>query len=216
MSKCKAYCLNLICPDKITEHKLRSGDLIRIGHTIFKFLSSDHIEKQYHEEIYSMMISDGLTKIPNKRYFIEILEREVSRSQNHHRPLSLIIFDIDHFKQINDNYGHLTGDMILRDLCQRILPFIRDDELFARYGGEEFVVLLPEINSEQAYAFSQKLLTTINSDAFIMDNVNIPVTISIGIAQLELNQKISAVDLISAADSKLYIAKNDGRNCAKV
>ena len=202
---------------KVTQQKLCSGDLIQIGHTIFKFLSSEHIEKQYHEEIYSMMISDGLTKIPNKRYFIEMLEREVSRAQRHQRPLSLIIFDIDHFKLINDNHGHLTGDMILRDLCQRVLPFIRKGEVFARYGGEEFVVLLPEINAQQAYTFSQKLLTIINSDAFIVEQVTIPVTISIGIAQLELNdQKTSPVDLISAADSRLYCAKNDGRNCAKL
>jgi len=213
LDSCNSIFINDI---KIENHKLSSGDLIRIGHTIFKFLSSEHIEKQYHEEIYSMMISDGLTKIPNKRYFLEMLDREISRSQRHQRPLSLIIFDIDHFKQINDNHGHLTGDMILRDLCQRILPFIRKDETFARYGGEEFVILLPEINSEQAYSFSEKILSAINSDDFIVENISIPVTISIGIAQLDLESITSPNELITAADSKLYTAKNSGRNCVKV
>ena len=201
---------------KITNKNLASGDLIRIGHTIFKFLSSDHIEKRYHEEIYSMMISDGLTQIPNKRYFMEMLEREVSRSHRHQRPLSLIIFDIDLFKKINDTYGHLSGDIILRDLCRRIVPFIRKDETFARYGGEEFVVLLPETNAQQAHSFSEKLLSAINSDKFTIEQLSIPVTISIGIAQLDFTKEISADNLIKAADNKLYEAKNSGRNCVRV
>lgn len=201
---------------KIAKQVLVSGDLIRIGHIIFKFLSCDHIEKQYHEEIYSMMISDGLTQVPNKRYFMEMLEREVTRSQHHHRPLSLIIFDIDHFKKINDAYGHLVGDMILRDLCQRISPFIRKDEIFARYGGEEFVILLPESNAESAYSFSKRLLAIVNSNDFIVENVNIPVTISMGIAQMDFSKKMTVNELITAADGKLYQAKDSGRNCVKV
>ncbi|MCW8929952.1 MAG: diguanylate cyclase [Gammaproteobacteria bacterium] len=213
LDSCNSTFINDI---KIKQHRLASGDLIRIGHTIFKFLSNEHIEKQYHEEIYSMMISDGLTKIPNKRYFLEILDREVSRSQRHQRPLSLIIFDIDHFKQINDKHGHLTGDIILRDLCQRILPYIRKDEIFARYGGEEFIILLPELNSQQAFSFGQKLLNAVNKDSFTLEQVNIPVTISIGIAEFKLDENYSADDLIKAADNKLYAAKNNGRNCVKV
>ncbi|MCU7940096.1 MAG: diguanylate cyclase [gamma proteobacterium symbiont of Bathyaustriella thionipta] len=198
---------------KIAKSHLTSGDLIRIGHTIFKFLSCGHIEKQYHEEIYSMMINDGLTNIPNKRFFMEMLEREVTRSQRHQRPLSLIIFDIDHFKCINDQYGHLSGDIVLRDLCQRIKPYIRKDELFARYGGEEFVILLPETNSEQALSFAEKILSVTNSRDFIVENVSIPTTISMGISQINLAQTMSAKDLIQNADKMLYKAKNNGRNC---
>jgi len=212
LNSCNSTFIN---DNKINKQILASGDLIRIGHTIFKFLSCEHIEKQYHEEIYAMMISDGLTKIPNKRYFMEILEREVTRSLRHQRPLSLIIFDIDHFKNINDNFGHLSGDLILRDLCQRILPFIRKDEIFARYGGEEFVILLPETNSELAQSFSEKLLCTINASEFIIESAKIPVTISIGVAQMNLAEKMTAHDLICAADDKLYSAKSSGRNCVK-
>ncbi|MCU7831215.1 MAG: diguanylate cyclase [gamma proteobacterium symbiont of Lucinoma myriamae] len=198
---------------KITESHLASGDLIRIGHTIFKFLSCGHIEKQYHEEIYSMMITDGLTNIPNKRFFMEMLDREITRSQRHQRPLSLLIFDIEHFKRINDQYGHLSGDMILRDLCLRIKPYIRKDEIFARYGGEEFVILLPETSSAQAHSFAEKILTAVNKNDFIIEQVKISATISIGIAQINHTHTMSTNDLIQNADKMLYKAKKNGRNC---
>jgi diguanylate cyclase (GGDEF)-like protein len=198
---------------KIEEAVLSSGDLLRIGHTIFKFLSSDHVEKQYHEEIYSMMITDGLTHIPNKRYFLEILDREFNRSRRHQRPLSLIMFDIDHFKKINDTHGHLAGDFILRDLCQRVSPFIRKDEVFARYGGEEFAIIVPEGNRNQAHALCDKVLQCINESYFVVENLNIPVTISMGIEQMDNDHHISMNDLITATDKKLYMAKESGRNC---
>ncbi len=147
---------------------------------------------------------------------MEMLERSVSLAQRHKRPLSLMMFDIDHFKKINDTHGHLAGDIILRDLCQRILPFIRKDEIFARYGGEEFIVLLPEVSAEQAFPLAEKILKAIQLDVFKVEQVDIPVTISIGIAQLDVSKNMSANDLICAADAKLYVAKDNGRNCVKV
>jgi two-component system cell cycle response regulator len=129
----------------IQEIDLRDGDLVKIGRTIFKFLSGHNIESAYHEEIYRLTTTDGLTQIYNKRYFIENLEREMSRSLRYDRDLSLVMFDLDHFKVINDTYGHLTGDAVLKQVAQRISSIIRRDDIFARYGGEEFTVLTPEV-----------------------------------------------------------------------
>jgi diguanylate cyclase (GGDEF)-like protein len=192
---------------------LKPGDLIRIGHMVFKYLSSDHVERQYHEEIYSMMITDGLTGIPNKRYFMEMFEREFNRARRHRRPLCLLMFDIDNFKIINDTYGHLVGDYILRDLCARISPYIRGDEIFARYGGEEFAVVLSEVKHEQARVFGEKIRTVVSSEDFDVDDFEIPITVSIGIAELDGRRHKSALDLIKAVDRKLYIAKDSGRDC---
>src|SRR4051812_20585816 len=124
--------------EPVDEYVLRDGDLIKIGRTIFKFLTGGNIENAYHEEIYRLTTIDGLTQIFNKRYFLETIEREVARSQRYRRALSLVMFDIDHFKRINDTFGHLAGDFVLKHLASAIKNKIRREDIFARYGGEEF------------------------------------------------------------------------------
>ena len=106
--------------EPIDEYVLRDGDLIKIGRTIFKFLTGGNIENAYHEEIYRLTTVDGLTQIFNKRYFIETLEREIARAHRYRRALSLVMFDIDHFKKVNDSYGHLAGDYVLKHLAQTV------------------------------------------------------------------------------------------------
>ena len=124
--------------------KLKDGDYLRVGSCIYRFLMGGNVEADYHAVIYKLTIVDALTDIHNKRFMLEFLERELVRSGRYHRPLSLLMFDIDHFKQVNDTLGHLGGDYVLRELAARIKPLIRSDELFARYGGEEFAVVQPE------------------------------------------------------------------------
>ena len=128
--------------------KLQDGDYLRVGSCIYRFLMGGNVEADYHAVIYKLTIFDTLTDIHNKRYLVEFLERELTRSARYQRPLSLLMFDIDHFKAINDTLGHLGGDFVLRELAARIKPLVRTDELFARYGGEEFAVVLPEATSE--------------------------------------------------------------------
>ncbi len=103
-----------------TELQLRRGDQVKIGDTIFKFLCGSDVEAQYHETIYRMTIVDGLTGVNNKRFLMESLEREIPRARRHQRPLSLVMFDIDHFKSINDNFGHLAGDYVLKELARLV------------------------------------------------------------------------------------------------
>lgn len=194
----------------VDEVVLRDGDQLKIGRTIFKFIVSGNMEAQYHEEIYRLMTVDGLTELHNKRYFNEAIEREASRSRRYERAFSLVLFDIDHFKRINDQYGHLAGDHVLRELARVVQERIRRDEIFARWGGEEFALILPETPLEGAYQLGEDLRARIEAHRFVFQGEHIPVTISGGAALL--GEDDSSADLIKAADAKLYEAKRSGRN----
>jgi diguanylate cyclase (GGDEF)-like protein len=206
----------------IQRSPLRDGDFVKIGSAIFKFLSGSGIETSYHEEIYRMTIIDGLTGAHNKRFFLEFIEREMARCSRYGRPLSLLMFDIDHFKQINDTHGHLTGDYVLKELARRLLHRIRKEELLARYGGEEFAVVLPETAHDSAVQFAETLRRMVGGELFEYEGDRFPVTISIGVATLDfetLSQgmapppQMDPMEFIREADGNLYKAKRGGRNC---
>jgi len=195
----------------VREQAMNNSDRLKVGPTIMKFLSGADAEAKYHEEIYRMTIVDGLTQIHNKRYLYEALEREVLRARRHERPLSLLMFDIDFFKRINDQYGHLAGDYVLRELARVVQGRIRRDEVFARYGGEEFVIVLPETPLEGAASLGQNLRARVAEHTFVFQGEGIPVTVSIGAAVLT-DQDKTATDLVQRTDEKLYEAKRGGRN----
>ena len=195
----------------VREQLLANGDRVKVGPTIFKYLSGQDVEAQYHEEIYRMTIIDGLTQAHVKRYLLESLEKEIIRARRHIRDLSFIMFDIDHFKKINDVHGHLAGDFVLKELARIVQGRIRRDEVFARYGGEEFALVLPETNMEGARALAEGLREKVEQSSFTFQNETIRVTISIGVSMLTDEDK-SATDLIRNADAKLYEAKRGGRN----
>jgi diguanylate cyclase (GGDEF)-like protein len=197
----------------IDEYVLRDGDFVKIGRTIFKFLSGGNIENQYHEEIYRLTTVDGLTQVFNRRYFLEQLDREVSRAKRYRRELSLILFDIDHFKVINDTYGHLAGDYVLKQLATVIKGKIRREDILARYGGEEFVIVLPEIDGPNAIAFAEKIRKLVEKAPFKFEDTKIAVTVSIGVSTC--TDQDDAAALIKRADEKLYDAKGAGRNCVR-
>jgi diguanylate cyclase (GGDEF)-like protein len=195
----------------IDEHVLRDGDLLKIGRTIFKFLSGNNIENAYHEEIYRLTTVDGLTQIYNQRYFLESLEREISRAHRYHRELTLILFDIDFFKKINDSYGHLAGDHVLKHLAAVLKPRIRREDLLARYGGEEFAVICPEIDAKNGATLAEKIRKTVERASFRFEDTKIPVTISLGVATLGPEVHNTA-EFLKLADERLYRAKTEGRN----
>jgi len=192
------------------EAGLNNGDRVKVGPTILKYLSGLDAEAKYHEEIYRMTIVDGLTQIHNKRYLFEALDKELIRARRYDRQLSLLIFDIDYFKNINDQYGHLAGDHVLRELARIVQERIRRDEVFARYGGEEFVIALPETSLQGAVTLAENLRARVETHGFSFQGERIPVTISIGCAVL--GEEKTAADLIQLADDKLYEAKRGGRN----
>ena len=197
--------------EQVGEKQLQDGDLVKIGRTIFKFLSGGNIESAYHEEIYRLTTVDGLTDTYNKRYFLENLERELSRARRYGRELSLAMLDIDLFKQINDSYGHLAGDYVLKHLAQVIKKNIRREDFLARYGGEEFAIILPEIDHSNAMLMAEKVRRLVEQSRIVFDNTPIVTTISIGVASLQ-DDVIDGPDLIRRADEMLYRAKNEGRN----
>ncbi|HEY0880216.1 MAG TPA: GGDEF domain-containing protein [Archangium sp.] len=193
------------------EQPLRSGDLIKIGSAIFKFLSGGDIESQYYEEIYTLTICDGLTQVNNKRYFLEFIEREMGRCHRYNRALSLMMIDIDHFKSINDTNGHLAGDYVLRELAAVIKPRVRKEECFARYGGEEFAYVMPESGGENTRKLAEKIRRLIEDHRFTFEGKDIKVTLSIGVADL-VGEMTEPLQFIKLADANLYKAKKSGRN----
>ena len=198
----------------VSEAKLKDADQIKIGRSILKFMTGDNVETAYHEEIYRLMTVDGLTQLFNKRFFNEALEREFNRARRYERPLSLVVFDIDHFKLRNDQFGHVAGDAVLRQLAMLIQPKLRRDDIFARIGGEEFAVLLPELPLDAAFATGVRLKVLVETGRFAFDEVDIGCTISVGVACLD-DKTESPTDLFRAADSALYRAKEEGRNAVR-
>jgi diguanylate cyclase (GGDEF)-like protein len=197
-----------IHPDTV----LTNGDLIKVGPNILKYLSGADAEARYHEEIYKLTILDVPTQSYNKRYFGEMLERETLRARRYGRALTLVMMDIDFFKKINDEYGHLAGDYVLRELAKLVQSRIRSEEVFARFGGEEFAVLLPETSLEGATSLAQNLCSRIASHVFEFQTATIPVTVSAGVAEFQTGDDTNPQALVARADEKLYEAKHTGRN----
>ncbi|MBX3251240.1 MAG: diguanylate cyclase [Myxococcales bacterium] len=198
--------------DELVESfELRDGDQIKVGRTILKFIVGGNIEGQYHEEIYRLMTIDGLTQVHNKRYFDEMLDREVSRARRYDRCFGLMLFDIDHFKQINDTFGHLAGDAVLRQLGTLVRAQVRRDDIVARVGGEEFGVITPEVGLVGALELARKLNRLVDDANFEFDGARMDVTISVGVIEWTEEMQ-SPASVIQAADERLYEAKRTGRN----
>ncbi len=166
----------------VKERGLRDGDQIQIGRSILKFMTGENIEAHYHEEIYRLMTVDALTQAFNRRYFDEAIERELNRARRYARPLTLVLFDIDHFKKINDTHGHLAGDGMLRQLSAAVKSKLRREDIFARIGGEEFAVILPEIDLEGARKTAEKIRSVVERSELKFEQMVIPCTISVGVA----------------------------------
>jgi diguanylate cyclase (GGDEF)-like protein len=197
--------------------RLGDGDFLRVGNCIYKFLSGGNIEAHYHEEIYRLTIVDGLTEIHNQRYLLEFLDRELARSIRHDRPLCLLMIDIDRFKAVNDTYGHLCGDFVLRELSHRIKGQVRREDLFARYGGEEFALVLVETRLTEAVEVAERVRAAAAAHPFQFEGEQFPLTVSVGIAEsLGGETGLTTTDLIRRADEKLYKAKAGGRDRVEV
>jgi diguanylate cyclase (GGDEF)-like protein len=191
---------------------LADGDYLRVGNILYRFLAGGNVEAEYHEELYRLAIHDALTALYNKRYLMDYLQREIDRSARYGRPLALILFDIDHFKAINDSMGHLAGDVTLRDLAERLRLKICKDDLLARYGGEEFAAVLTETDRVAAAELAEQLRRSVEELSFSFEGRPYSVTISLGVASIHGDESLIPQALIRRADECLYRAKREGRN----
>jgi two-component system, cell cycle response regulator len=191
---------------------LTDGDYLRAGNCLYRFLAGGNVEAEYHEELYRLAILDALTGLYNKRYLMDYLQREIDRSARYNRPLAVILFDIDHFKSINDTMGHLAGDLTLRELARRLRTEICKDDLLARYGGEEFAAILTETDQAAGAELAEQLRRTVENHPFSFEGRRYEVTISLGVASIQGDEELPPQELIRRADEQLYRAKHEGRN----
>lgn len=195
----------------IDESPLADGDHITVGETILKFISHSSVEARYHEEVYQLATHDALSELCNRRHFMDLLDKEIARAQRHARPLALIIIDLDHFKKINDNHGHIAGDHVLRQFSEVLRRMVRADDIAARIGGEEFAVVLPETAQQPAHEFAERLRQAVASAQFSMGTETTRLSISLGLSMLGEGSSERST-LMRSADRALYRAKDEGRN----
>lgn len=191
---------------------LEDGDYLRIGNCLYRYLTGGNVEAEYHEEIYRLTIQDALTRLHNTRALTEFLDREVTRSGRHGRPLSVLMFDIDRFKGINDTHGHLCGDFVLRELAGCVRETVRKEDLLARSGGEEFVLVLVETGAEEARAAAERVRGLVEAHPFRFETTPIRLTVSVGVATTAGDPAVTPTDLLRIADERMLQAKREGRN----
>jgi two-component system, cell cycle response regulator len=199
--------------DQVETQRLNDGDKIQVGTTtILKFSYHDDLEEQFQRKMYESALRDGLTKAFNKKYFEERLQSEVAFALRHGTALSLLMLDLDHFKEVNDTYGHLAGDYILSTFASSILTTVRKEDVFARYGGEEFALISRGLDEEVARHFGERVRRSVERYPFRFQGHEIAVTVSVGIAGLPTAPVTDHLGLVAAADKALYEAKHRGRN----
>jgi two-component system, cell cycle response regulator len=195
---------------------LQDGAKIQVGTaTILQFRYQDQREMQFHALMQTFKTHDPMTEAYNKRAFLTEIEKEAGFAKRHNQPLSLVMFDLDHFKRVNDTYGHQAGDLVLRSVARKVSETIRKEDIFARYGGEEFAILLRNTDIEGAFIIAERIRRAIEDLEVTHNGRRIPCTISVGIARLDENIA-RPMDLIEAADERLYQAKRKGRNRTEV
>jgi diguanylate cyclase (GGDEF)-like protein len=191
---------------------LAKGDIIKVGSIALKYLPKGDPERLTYDKLNLEANTDKHTGCYNKTYFNNKITLEVNKCKVTGDPLSLVIFDLDHFKKLNDNFGHDAGDFVLKELAQIIRAGgIRENDVFARYGGEEFVVLLPKTNLKQSFEIAERLRKLVENHQFMYDGKRLPVTASVGVADYRQGV-ITGTDLFKRADEAVYKSKEGGRN----
>lgn len=190
---------------------LEDGDQIQVGvNLILKFSLQDEAQARFQKELYEAARRDPLTKAFNRRALLERLDTDLSHAIRHDAPLALLLFDLDHFKSVNDTYGHLAGDHVLREFAALVERMVRREDMFARYGGEEFAMACRSTDVKHATELGERIRASVESYAFEFEGQRIPVTVSVGVACAW--KEASVPTLIDRADQMLYRAKNEGRN----
>lgn len=199
---------------RITKQRLFPGDIIHFGTTFaFRYSVMDETEKSLMEQLYRTSVLDALTGAYNREYFNSVIETEVKQAQTTSTSLSLLLLDIDHFKHINDTYGHSAGDAVLIEVVSRLRARIASSAVLCRYGGEEFVIILRSTTLETAHKVAERLRSAVRKQRFTCGPASIPVTVSIGCSTTDGGGgPHTPTSLIEIADRRLYAAKGAGRD----
>ena len=199
----------------VQAHALADGDRVGLGPSVFmRFAYTDQSEEELLRRLYTSSIIDGLTGTLNRTHLLERLSAELAFAKRHKAPLSLLLVDLDHFKNINDTWGHLAGDQVLRETCSLVKGTLRAEDIFARYGGEEFVIVARGIGVEHAVLFADRVRQVVSKATFAFEGKPIRLTVSIGVASLSCCPPGAGMrELVELADLRLYEAKRRGRNC---
>ncbi|MBI3203879.1 MAG: diguanylate cyclase [Myxococcales bacterium] len=194
--------------------KLEDGDRIALGQSVVvKFSMVDALEEEAQRALYDSTVRDPLTRAFNRRYLEERLTSEHSYAARHGSDLTVAVMDIDHFKRINDTWGHAAGDLVLKKVSAAVSRSLRTEDVFARYGGEEFVVVLRGIAPDKALQFGERVRALVEGLSVVFNGQSIAVTTSVGVATMTGGRSFAgSAELLSAADGALYAAKNHGRN----
>ena len=200
--------------ERVHDRVLRDGDKIRIGTTtILKFTLQDALEEDFARRQYEWATRDALTGCFNKKYFVERLPAEMAYAKRHDKPLSLAMCDIDHFKKINDTFGHSAGDAVLKAVSRVLLESLRQEDTVARWGGEEFALVMRDTKGDAAFVAVERIRRRLEQTPIDYDGQRISVTCSIGVASNgEGGQMYTPEQLVQRADGFLYRAKHHGRN----
>lgn len=198
----------------ITAHELKDGDRVQLGDlTVVRFGFMPHAEASIQQDFYQRATRDGLTGAYNRKSFEEAFDREIAHCKRSSRGLGLILFDIDHFKKVNDTYGHPAGDSVLKKVSEAVLGLIRAEDVFARIGGEEFGLLTRNEGIESLRILGERVRHLIETMETKHEALNLKVTISVGVAYMEFGENSpDKQQLFNQADTALYEAKNAGRN----
>ena len=198
---------------RVKEQILKDGDRIGIGKALLKYIAGGNIEGAYHEEVQRLMRFDPLTNIFNKRHFDESLRLSLFTAAGPGKQLSLIVFDLDHFKKVNDTHGHMAGDAVLCGATAAVQAILSPTEVFGRVGGEEFAVLCQDADLACAVERAESIRRALAREPFAFEEKRLPVTVSAGVAQHAPDEE--ADSLFDRADAQLYVAKGAGRNCVR-
>jgi diguanylate cyclase (GGDEF)-like protein len=198
---------------RASEHGLRDGDRIQIGTTtILKFCFQDEVEASYQRQLYDSATRDSLTRTYNRKFFLENLDVDFAHSHKNGSDLALLLLDLDHFKAINDRFGHLVGDDTLRETAELVQANLRTEDILARFGGEEFAVLLRFTEPQIAFGIAERIRRALEQKLFAHEGREFGLTVSIGLSSLLGRNHDTPRDLLQAADDALYTAKAEGRN----
>ncbi len=203
----------LVNGEPVARRALVDGDKVMLGSTsVLRFGYHDDLDESFQQQMFDAALRDGLTKAYNKKFFTDRLESEIAYAKRHNTHLSLLLFDVDHFKKVNDNFGHLAGDHVLVQLSRLTQGTIRTEDVFARYGGEEFAVYCRAVPLETAGIVAERLRALVEQTNFEHEGRRLAVTISIGVAAYPITPANTGTELVAAADEALYEAKRCGRN----